>query len=197
MDNMGIWNMFALEQELSVHHPVDQHGRHLYQHSLKIQEPVVSQDLFNNGFRPAYPQGQSFAVCVSHDIDHLFYPAFSTKNRYRALVKALVSGQLSKAWRYFDKNDPINPYWNVEDILQFEKRLGAQSTFFFLSLDKHDQDFNYEVADIKSLFLFIREHGFEVGLHGGHLAYNNSERMKYEKSKLQHAAGEEVTAIII
>ena len=55
-----------------------------------------------------------------------------------------------------------------------------------------DIDFNFEIEDLEHEIGIIRDRGWEVGLHGGHNAYNNFEEIKKEKNKIERVLNKKV-----
>lgn len=76
--------------------------------------------------------------------------------------------------------------------MNLEKKYGAKSSFYFLALQPGDQDYSYDILDLKDDIRNIRDRGWEVGLHGGHEAYNSYERICDEKKRLEDALGSKV-----
>ncbi len=77
------------------------------------------------------------------------------------------------------------PYWYFRQIIDLEEKYNAKSSFFILSLDKIDLDFNFKVEEIAEELKDIIKKGWEVALHGGHNAYNNLEEIKKQKKRLE------------
>ncbi|WFN35329.1 polysaccharide deacetylase family protein [Methanogenium sp. S4BF] len=73
-----------------------------------------------------------------------------------------------------------------------EENYGAKSSFYFLALKPGDKDYSYDILDLKDEIRNIPGRGWEVGLHGGHTAYNSYERICEEKKRLEDALGSDV-----
>ena len=147
------------------------------------------------------PDGAEFALCLTHDVDRPY-------KRMQAPYYALKHGDLS----HLDALVPgRNPWWLFEDIMDIEDEFGVRSAFYFLQ-EQHlfaDRDPSewltprywiehlgrYDVTspDIVSLMRTLRENGWEVGLHGSYDAYDDPERLRYEKARLESALGTAVT----
>jgi hypothetical protein len=185
---MNIWNKFTLREEY--HKGIrDVFNRFPYYMSSNrdIFRPIVSEYLFKKGFEPEYPNNKSFAVCLSHDIDTLF------STRMSKLKKVIRSNQ--KNITYFSNllSNKIDSDLDVKNIIFVEQAFDATSSFYFLSLEKEDPDFNYKVEDIAEQFDLIKNSGSEIGLHGGHDAYNSGLRMALEKEKLETILNNKIT----
>jgi peptidoglycan/xylan/chitin deacetylase (PgdA/CDA1 family) len=166
-------------------------GRLLYERSSNpsFQTPFISKLLFQNGFRPQYPNGKKFGVCVSHDIDLLHHPNFFAWQRVKSASRELLEGNLKRAAKMLVPSTRVNPYSNLAKILAFEKKHNVCSSFYFLSLLPHEQDYNYSVSSLKEEFAGIISSGNEVGLHGGHLAFNNEKKVLQERNQLEGTLG--------
>src|SRR5690242_8499492 len=75
----------------------DRYGRaRLYNTSRsEIFNPSISSAIHSMGFKPHYPSGKEFAVCVSHDIVHLFLHQSQQRLLIEA-VKGFARGKLNK-----------------------------------------------------------------------------------------------------
>jgi len=165
-------------------------GRFLYSHSPSsaLQQPTISNILFQNGFCPGYPEGRSFGVCISHDIDILHQSKSALIDKVKTPIRELREGSFKRAFQSLNPKSPVNPYWNIDKILDFEQEHGVVASFYFLSLLPSEQDFNYSVDSIDSFFQAIRHAGAEIGLHGGHTAYKSLDKLSRELDHLQSHA---------
>lgn len=191
-ENEGLWDLFTKKEEYNP--PIlDKYRRFPYYLSehRDVLEPKVSDFLNQNGQKVEYPDGKTFAVCLTHDIDIVYYSKF--KWPYQA-ARSLRSRQISKAFAILlhKVSKKINPLWNFEQIMNLEKKYGAKSSFYFLALEKGDQDFNFKIDELGEELKNIIDNGCEVGLHGGHEAYENIDVIKKEKERLEKAVGKEV-----
>jgi peptidoglycan/xylan/chitin deacetylase (PgdA/CDA1 family) len=193
MERQKLWDIFSAKQEYERKN-LDEYGRVNFENSdVKItRTPVVSNFLFQNGFRPHYPDKKTFAVNLSHDIDHLFYPEFTIDKRLKEFLKEVLQLNLKRAFSYFNPRNPINPYYNIDKILNLEKEYNIRSSFYFLSLQPGDKDFNFKTDEITNLFDLIRENKSEIGLHGGHDAFMDLDRLLLEKNNLEKSAQDKI-----
>ncbi|MEL6255923.1 MAG: polysaccharide deacetylase family protein [Bacteroidota bacterium] len=146
----------------------------------------VSEFLHKEGFRPEYPEGKTFALCVSHDIDLLYNHNTLKGNLFWGSV-GLLSGNQAKANYHFSsiKNRKINESWRIEHTLELLNMYQAKSSFYFLALEPAERDFNYRLEQLRGEIAQIQVAGHEIGLHGGHDAYDDIHKMKEEKDKLE------------
>lgn len=158
-----------------------------------LKSPFVSKFLFEEGFRPSYPEGRKFAACISHDVDILHQPNFSGLQRIKAPLREVLEGYPGRALKYFLPTSNINPYWNIDKLLDFESKYGVSSSFYFLTLQEQEQDFNFSIDSLEPVFKQIKAAGAEIGLHGGHQAFADSAKLAQEKADLEQAASLLVT----
>lgn len=188
-----VWDVFCAKEENAVR-TTDARGRIFYADRLshEVSRPVVSEFLFNSGFRPHYPDDRSFAVCISHDVDHLLQGGLSVLSRFKEASKELMQGYWRRAVRYAKGDSVINPHYNIDKLLDIEDNLGVKSTYYFLALQSDDEDFNYRIDDVIPVLDLVRSSGCEIGLHGGHTAYRDSVKLQAEKLALEQASGVEL-----
>ncbi|MBT8507875.1 hypothetical protein AZH53_05540 [Methanomicrobiaceae archaeon CYW5] len=190
-DQPELWDHFTRKEEYNPEFS-DQYDRFPYYLSKTrdIFDPTVSKYLMDSGFRPEYPDGKKFAVCLTHDIDNVYR---SIPQRGFHLAKSLYcrdkNGFIRSLKGTFNKRKPL---CNFEEIMDLEEQYGAKSSFYFLALQPGDQDYSYDIMDLKDDIRNIRDRGWEVGLHGGHEAYNSYERISSEKKRLENALGSDV-----
>ncbi len=190
--NEELWDLFTKKEEYNLTFS-DQYERFPYYLSNQrdIFDPKVSRFLVENGLRPEYPEGKKFAVCLTHDIDFAYpdklYPIFGT-------AKAFVHGDLTDAVKipFSRVSRQCNLFWNFREIMALESKYNAKSSFYFMALQPGEEDFNYKIEDLKAELRFISDHGWEVGLHGGHKSYNNFEDIVEKKHRLEKVLGKQV-----
>ena len=194
--NKELWDLFTKKEE---YNPLflDQYQRFPYYLSKhrNIFEPEASKFLIENGLNleVEYPEGKNFAVCLTHDID-VVYPYTSKLSVMFNAVKSLKECQIKNAFTipFSNINKNWNPWWNLKEIMALEKKYGAKSTFYFLALNKEDLGFNFKIEDLEQELKYITENGWEVGLHGGHEAYNNLDKIIQEKERIEKILGKKV-----
>lgn len=190
--NTELWELFTKKEE---YNPMlsDQYDRFPYYLSSQrnIFDPKVSKFLVEKGLRPEYPDGKKFAVCLTHDIDVVYPDKFcliigTAKAFSHGNIKDAIKMPLCRICKRF------NPCWNFREIIELENKYNAKSSFYFLALRPGEKDFNYKIEDLKDELKFISDHGWEIGLHGGHESYNNLEDIKEKKKRLENVLGKEI-----
>ena len=141
-----------------------------------------------------------FALCLTHDVDRPYKtfqgPYYAVKERDCSHLRSLVSAE--------------RPYWQFEELLELEDRLGVRSSFYFLNekrlfRDKAPTEWlnptnwklftgRYDVTDdeIVDVICTLEEGGWEVGLHGSYDSYDDLERLRHEKAVLEDVLGSAV-----
>ncbi len=190
--NEMLFDLFTRREEYDT--PVsDKYRRFCYYLSKhrNILKPEVSQFLIENGLKTDYPDSKKFALCLTHDIDIV---DFSNSEIIIGSSRHLINGQFNNALKMlsYKINRKGNPRWNFKDIMALEEKYGAKSSFYFLALDKEDDDHNFEIEDMEYELGIIGDNGWEVGLHGGHNAYDNITEIRAEKKRLEDVFGKKV-----
>jgi peptidoglycan/xylan/chitin deacetylase (PgdA/CDA1 family) len=153
----------------------------------------------SNADVPAPEFDGSFALCLTHDVDRPY-------KTYQSLFYAATDRRLS----HLESLLPgINPYWQFEEIMAIEERLGVRSAFYFLDAEyllsrpvrEQVRPFywlerlgSYDVTApaIARVIRQLDDGGWEVGLHGSYGTHQNTERLADEKRKLEAILGHKV-----
>jgi peptidoglycan/xylan/chitin deacetylase (PgdA/CDA1 family) len=186
-----IWRLFTCAEEYNetFRDSYDRFPHYMSNHREPF-EPRASQYLIEQGYHPEYPDGQPFAVCLTHDIDGVYRSALS---KGYATLSSLKNGDFIKALASAKQvRSKKLPFCNFQEIMNLEEEYGARSSFYFLALAPGDQDYAYDVRDLEGEIGMIADAGWEVGLHGGHRAYCDPEALAAEKQRLEAVLGRPV-----
>ncbi len=130
-------------------------------------------------------------VIISHDVDHLFakdhwfrdliYPKMWVRTTLQ-LLKREITG---KEWwlrctSCFRKNRH-----NLEALMDFDKKHGVKSTFFFGM--NQGLGMSYKPEEAKPVIKLVHEQGFDVGVHG--IEYQDFDDMKREYDTFKQITG--------
>lgn len=186
--NEELFDLFARREEYNS--PMtDLYQRFPYylSRNKNLLEPDVSKFLMEKGLKPEYPEGKKFAVCLTHDIDSIVF----SRNE---IIQQFISRQPQNALKklLYNINLQSNPRCNFREIIELEEKYGAKSSFYFLAIDNGSFDFNYKIEDLEHELGIISDSGWEVGLHGGFEAYDNLDKTKIEKKRLERVLGKKV-----
>lgn len=131
--------------------------------------------------RTKWPGNKKFAACLSHDVDVPFkYNLIGSLKEIKNNPKRAIS----VFFKFIAKE---NPYWQFENIMRIEKSYGFRSTFFFCAKRRHIKDPYYNIKNkkIQNIIKKLDKEGFEIGLHGSYLSYNNKKYLEEEKEILE------------
>ena len=188
-----LWDLFTRKEE---YNPIklDRHDKFTYNLASQrdIMDPVVSTYLVNSGFKMNYPDDKKFAVCLTHDVDDIYPPLSHSILSSLYCVKDLDFARAKKHlfWRKFGKE--CSPYRNFKQIIELEEQYDARSSFYFIATPRDIRRFRYNISDIEHDLGYIRDKGWEVGLHGGYYSYNNYNNIKNEKESLELLLGKKI-----
>ncbi|MGP8337637.1 MAG: polysaccharide deacetylase family protein, partial [Methanosarcinaceae archaeon] len=192
IQNEHLWELYTKEEEYNpqVTDSFERFPYYLSKHR-DVFEPTVSRFLIENGLKPYYPDGKKFGVCLTHDIDVVCPTKLSpfvdtAKSLYHRQFKNALKSPFSRL------NKNLNPFWNFRDIMELEDKYNAKSSFYFLASNVENQDYSYEIENLKDEIAYISNNGWEMGLHGGHESYNDLEDLKKKKEKLENVLGKKV-----
>lgn len=186
-----------------------------------LYRPVVDEDyLAKGGSRPVWPEGKSFAVCLTHDVDHVSHYSFRQYARMYARDFTASKSPLRKArgliglgWNVVQAIEHANtqdPLHCFERWLEAETAVGARSTFFFWPGWKavgkrHSSDCLYDMDDrvvfdgqqctVSEMIREVDRRGWEIGLHPSWYSYNNVEEIKRQKAALDNTLGHDVVSV--
>ena len=157
--------------------------------------------------KPFWPDGKKFAVCLTHDVDRV-YKTFQYIPSILAHIRRIEpSGIIKQARNLLSRRGKDNPFWNFEEIMNLENRLGVKSTFFFLNESGKPNPFSYsswikftgryniDSPDIIEIIKKLHSEGFEIGMHGSYNSYNDVNLLKREKAELEEILGDRVYGI--
>ncbi len=194
MDDLELASLYKSEWEFN--NPIkDIYGRNRRFSSphKNFFSPEVSSKLFKEGFVPHYPGNKEFAVCISHDIDILYKTSTthvqpSIAKRITARAANLVGINYKPHGKHIELREP-NKEWSLERLRKLNDGYGIKSSYYFLSLGHNEEDFNYSLAEVKEQMENLIASGCELGLHGGHKAYNDAGKLLEEKTKFNKETG--------
>lgn len=203
---------------------VDSLGRFPYEFSVQakfdfIQKPLVNYyfDEIINGIREYCILRKmefrrktifnNFGFFLTHDVDRVKYYnlnnflytaklvfGLSKSDKERAfLIKELLSIGIN-ILNVFGTNDP---FWNFHYLADIEKKLGLNSTYFFLPKDQRHVDayYNLKSKKIRNLIAFLRDEGSEIGLHGTVRSHHSLDSLNKICKELLSVTGQKQTGI--
>ncbi len=139
-------------------------------------------------------------VALSHDVDRI-------KKHYQYITnsfKSLSKGNLKNALYHYLSCFGPEPYWNFPEIIKIEESYGVRSTFFMLDetipfklFDRKNWQLSvgrYKISNKKlnETVQFLDKNGWEIGVHGSYLSYNNESLLKKEKENIENIVGHKI-----
>ncbi len=105
--NRELFDLFARREEYDTA-LCDMYGRFPYYLSKdrSILEPAVSKFLIENGLKIEYPEGKKFALCLTHDIDLVF---FSRNEMIQQLISRKPQNALKMLFHWSSFKTTIHP----------------------------------------------------------------------------------------
>jgi len=151
-----------------------------------------------------WPEGKSFAVCLTHDVDELkkTYQWISRPLRY--LLKRDLQGFFGQIHSFFQKVRGLEPYFTFEDIIRIERDLNAKSSYYILKETGKAQLFSkktwylygrnhsLQTREMRELLQRLVSNGDEVAIHGSYFSYREPELLLNETRELESIINEPV-----
>lgn len=160
---------------------------------------------------PPWPNGHAFAVCLTHDVDYIG-EALSLPQRGRELLRNIkavdlnpqekLAGSIKSLAKLFLKRPFIAPKTTntLEASYLIEKEFGVTASYFFTvpsgsHVSKYDClygpgdrcSFLGKSRRVKDVMSFLRQEGFDVGLHGSYFSAVQEGLLAEQKQALENA----------
>lgn len=143
-----------------------------------------------------------FAVCLTHDVDRPY-------KTYQWLHDTIAERDPRHLRRALAGE---NPYWQFEEVMDLEGRLGVRSAFYFLNEPslfgkpprqwadparwiEHLGRYDVTSSELAAVIRRLDRSGWEVGLHGSYDSAGDGQRLRDEKDLLEGVLGHEVRGI--
>jgi peptidoglycan/xylan/chitin deacetylase (PgdA/CDA1 family) len=157
-----------------------------------------------NSSPSSWPDGHSFGLFLSHDIDQIhdreLFRVLADLNHIRRMVVQGEKGSVSLALRRVVRAliAPKPAKQDFQTILEIEARYGFRSTFFILHdpyWSRNGPRYRLECRELRQIVGLIRMAGGEIGLHGGFSRFNRSDLYRDSREALRRACGVEPVGI--
>ena len=216
----GYYDAESWPEDASRESEVPEADRHMLHQLGLLHSPVLDVDYrAQNGQGPVWPDDKKFAVCLTHDVDHV--SSRSPRQRFRQTFRTFrLQSQTSKikaariflrngAWSLKAATSPgVDPFHCVERWLEFESSVGARSTFFLLPEQvstPHQTDGEYAYSDVvrfdgqrctvAEMMREIHRRGWEVGLHAAWYAFDDVSELRRQKEQVEQVVGEDIVSV--
>jgi hypothetical protein len=151
-----------------------------------------------------WPDGKSFAVCLTHDVDEIkkTYQWISRPLRY--LMKGNISGFKGQVNLFLQKIRGIEPYYTYDDIIRIEHDLNVKSTYYILKetgtlnlfLKKtwylYGRNRSLQTPEMRALIQKLQTNGDEVAIHGSYFSYLHPELLEDQTKELEGIIHEKI-----
>lgn len=157
-----------------------------------------------------WPEGKSFALCLTHDIDILHEHALQYLVRAGKTIGSASFRQqifiIGKMLKYSINSFKKKKTPPLEAWLKLEDRYGFKSTLNFMAnnVSRNWDDGYYFLSDvvdfegyeltIAEVIEIISKRGWDIGLHGGSNSYIDATILRKQKDVLEKAARRKVTS---
>jgi hypothetical protein len=154
--------------------------------------------------KSVWPEGKSFALCLTHDVDEIkkTYQWISRPLRY--LMNGDIQSFMNQIYSMMRKTRGIEPYYTYDDIIAIEDVFGAKSTYYILketgtlvmSSKKtwylYGRNRSLQSPEMKALINKLQTNGDEVAIHGSYFSYLNPQLLKDQTRELEEIIHEKV-----
>ena len=142
-------------------------------------------------------------VALTHDVDRIKKTYQYATHFLNGIRNGMLDYSVYQLISLFKKDT----YFNFRILVEDEKKMGVKSTFFFLHETLKFEFFkvenwplslgryNLDDKKIKNMILWLDTNGWEIGLHGSYLSYNDYRLMKSEKQLLENILNHSVFGI--
>ena len=186
----------------------DQHARFRYVNShaylndylhLPLVNIIANELLrvINQEFKSNIQSAASYSFQPTFDIDIAY--AHTGKGMLRAMaafLKLMAKADQRAIRQRLNVNfgKQRDPYDNFGSILEILEKYKLKGTFFILIGDygKYDKNVSYRNSKFRELIKHLSDYA-EIGLHPSYGSFNNPEKIKKEKKRLEDITGKEVT----
>ena len=173
-------------------------GEEIYQYPIVDQYLLLLEKFIKEGskseksfrFESRWPDGHSFALSLSHDVDSLRTWTFSKAKR--TLRESWKDGKICKFLAkpieiFYSLSLRENWSGNFRYIAELESRYHGNSTFFFATKRRTQLDPIYKLKwqRIVDGFEQIMKNNSYIGLHGSLSSYENGDYLAEEKAILE------------
>lgn len=210
-DELGRWETCCLK---------DRKGDEELEPVLDKSLELFRKDLWNRygklKWEPIWPEGRPFAVCLTHDADHVnsfsvredlrrsFFgnhmgncvmktPAFPIARIVKAMLKSLAGFK--------------DPVWGYDKWLKVEDRFGFKSTINFFAervARRHQVDCFYAFSDrlmfdnryvsVREMIREIEKAGWDIGIHGSYYSAIEPGMLKEQKRQIEELLDKEISS---
>lgn len=140
---------------------------------------------------PYICESKKAAIALSHDVD---YPEII---KWIECIRILGKKKLSGLKFLLPIINGNCNFWKFPDWVKFEKSILAKSAFYFMGrqgylleyfLGRPDAFYDIKTRKFSELFTFLKDEGFEIGMHASFNAYKSKDIFLAEKNSVEQAS---------
>lgn len=151
-----------------------------------------------------WPEGRSFGLFLSHDIDQIhdreLFRILADLNHVRRIWTRGEKGSVGLALRRVARAmvAPKSAEQDFRTILEIEARHGFRSTFYVLQdpyWSRNGPRYTLQSAALGRILQMVRAANGEIGVHGGYYRYNQADRYRESREAVSGLSGDEAVGI--
>ena len=140
---------------------------------------------------PYICESKKAAIALSHDVD---YPEII---KWIECIRILGKKKLSGLKFLLPIINGSCNFWKFPEWVEFEKAIFAKSAFYFMGrqgslleyfLGRPDAFYDIKTKKFSELFTFLKDEGFEIGMHASFNAYKSKDIFLAEKISVEQAS---------
>ncbi|WP_136717997.1 hypothetical protein [Halorientalis salina] len=218
----GVQEKHLLDDGVSVEDVANRTHNYFNQRG-ELQIPVLDEKRAAEEGRPEYPNGKEFAVCLTHDVDHICPQALKPQIRQlRTTVSNLVDNEarsslvkscLRQLYAFSraamsSGESASETVSGIDAIRDVERKYNAPSTFFVppehslveSRLDPHISystciEYDGETRPFTEVMKELLKEGVEIGLHPSLGTYRDSSALRTQRERLETVIGSSIESV--
>ena len=125
-------------------------------------------------------------IFLTHDVDW---------DKKGAPIEHIMQRKDRFSEKVLNKASYENPYYNIPEIIDIEKRIGVKSTFFFRTFvgESVNPPPSYDPKEYEEDIRYLVENGWEVALHSDPTSIDSLKKLRQEKNELESITGVPIT----
>jgi len=141
----------------------------------------------------------AYKPIITHDVDS-YYKWKATKSifgEWKRIIRGQSTWTYPEAWKSFLLRKQADPFSNLVEIAELDKSMGLDPVFYIMTTEESDpkniNDYRVDDPKVREVLNQLIAMECEIGLHPGILTYNDENRIKQQKEKLEKAIHQQVT----
>lgn len=130
-----------------------------------------------------------YSPIITHDIDRYYKWSrpIALLGEFKRIINNQSSWSINESITSFKNRRTSDPFSNMKQIADLNANAGIKSVFYLMTTtEKHEKNINdYKISEIKDDLNYVMSIGSEIGIHPGILTYNNLEKLREQKNRLE------------